>query len=103
MKVTVCEMSNDRSSFEEDWRSLKGHVKRQSSDLVLLPEMIFSEWFCAGEKFDKNVWKSAVSEHEVWLGRVGELGAPVVVGTRPVDRGGRRFNQGFVWKGSKAK
>jgi len=29
--------------------------------------------------------------------RLPELGAPVVLGSRPVERGGRRLNEGFVW------
>jgi N-carbamoylputrescine amidase len=103
MKVTVCQMSNARSRFEGDWRNLAEHVKKESSDLVLLPEMTFSEWFCAKERFDREVWEDAVSDHAAWLGRLGELGASVVAGTMLVDKGGRRLNQGFVWSGSRAR
>ena len=47
MKVTVCEMPDDVSEFEGAWGRLARHVTRESSDLVLLPEMPFFYWFCA--------------------------------------------------------
>lgn len=97
MKVTVCEMRDDREEFAEDWERLGRHVKSEGSDVVLLPEMPFYSWFPAERKFDPKVWRKAVAEHQRWVRRLGELGAPVVLGTRPVERGGRRLNEGFVW------
>jgi N-carbamoylputrescine amidase len=103
LKVTVCEMPDDPSEFEGAWRRLSRHVRRESSDLVLLPEMTFSHWFCVSPKFDPKVWKQAVRDHSSWIGRIGELGAPVVLGSRPADRGGRRLNEGFVWTKGKTR
>ncbi len=97
MKLTVCEVSDDRKAFAVEWERLVRHVKKEKSDLVLLPEMPFSSWFCAGPKFDPKVWAHAVDEHTKWVGRLDELGAPVVMGTCPVEREGRRVNEGFVW------
>ena len=97
MKATVCEMPDDPPEFEEAWGKLSRHVRRESSDLVLLPEMPFSYWFCASPKFDPRVWKGAVRDHARWIGRLGELGSPTVLGSRPVERGRRRLNEGFVW------
>jgi N-carbamoylputrescine amidase len=59
--------------------------------------MPFYPWFCARPNFDPRVWKQAVREHEQWVGRLAELGAPVVLGSRPVEKGGKRLNEGFVW------
>ena len=103
MKVTVCEMPDDRSEFEGAWARLSKHVARESSDLVLLPEMPFFYWFCASPKFDHRVWKEALRSHERWMDRLGELGSPVVLGSRPVERGGRRLNEGFVWSGGEPR
>ncbi len=97
MKVTVCEMPDDPSEFEGAWAALSRHVGRESSELVLLPEMPFFHWFCAGPKFDEEVWLAAVSEHRRWMQKIPELGAPSVLGSRPVVRGGRRLNEGFAW------
>jgi N-carbamoylputrescine amidase len=97
MKITVCEMPDDPAEFEGAWARLSRHVRRDSSDLVLLPEMPFFYWFCAAPKFDPEVWKKAVHAHGEWIRRIRELGAPVVLGSGPINRGGRRLNQGFVW------
>jgi N-carbamoylputrescine amidase len=97
VKVTFCEMSDDRDGFTDDWKRLCRHVRRESSDLVLLPEMPFYHWFCAEPKLDPKVWNEAVSEHTRWARRLGELGSPNVLGTRPVNKGGKRFNEGYVW------
>jgi N-carbamoylputrescine amidase len=97
MKITACELPDDPAEFEDAWGRLSRHVKKRSSDLVLLPEMPFFYWFCAAPKFDPRVWKEAVRAHSQWIDRIPELGAPVVLGSSPVDRGGRRLNEGFVW------
>jgi N-carbamoylputrescine amidase len=96
-RVTVAEMSDDREGFAKDWESLAEHVGSESSDLVVLPEMPFYHWFCADPKFDAKAWGEAVEAHESWLKRLPELGARAVLGSRPVNRGRRRFNEGFVW------
>jgi len=101
LKVTVCQMPDDRGGFEKEWESLSRHVRRQGSDLVLLPEMPFYHWFCAGPKFQPEVWRDAVEEHGRWGRRLRELGAPVVMASRPVNRGEKRLNEGFVWSGER--
>ncbi len=97
MKITVCEMPDSPIEFEGEWVRLSRHARREGSDVVLLPEMPFYYWFCAGPKFDRAVWEKAVGAHRMWMKRLSELGAPVVLGSRPVERGGKRLNEGFVW------
>jgi N-carbamoylputrescine amidase len=97
MKITVCELPDDRSAFASEWVRLARHVKRESSDMVLLPEIPFSHWIFAYPKFDTKVWRDAVEEHERWMGRVSELGAQVVLGSRLIGTGEKRFNEGFAW------
>jgi len=97
MNVTVTQMSDGRRKFEREWGALCRHARENSSDLVLLPEMPFSSWFCSSPKFDPEAWEGVVEEHREWTGRLGELGAPMVLGTSPVDKRGKRFNEGFVW------
>ena len=97
MKVTVTQLGDDREEFADQWRKLARHVKGSSSDVVLLPEMPFSSWFCAAPKFDPKVWRRVVEEHRRWMERLGELGAPVVLGTSPLNQGRKRHNVGFVW------
>jgi N-carbamoylputrescine amidase len=97
MKITVCEMHDERDLFARDWEKLWGHVKAAQSDLVLLPEMIFCSWFARTRDFDPAAWRLAVEAHEVWLPQLKELAPAVVLSTRPVDRAGQRINAGFTW------
>jgi N-carbamoylputrescine amidase len=100
MKVTVCELNDDPIAFAEDWQALAAHVKAESSQLVVLPEMPFARWFAHSPHYDAVVWQAAVRAHEIWLSRLSELAPAVVIATRPVDRGEKRLNEGFVWDGA---
>lgn len=97
MRVTVCELNDVPNVFAREWEQLVAHVKSESSQLVLLPEMPFCSWFAVTDRFDAEVWQRAVTTHEVWIERLIELAPAVVLGSRPVNEAGRRLNQGFVW------
>lgn len=97
MRVTVCELPYEPGTLEECWARLCGHAASSRSDLVLLPEVPFSGPLWLTREPDARIWREAVGAHERWLLRLGELEAPWVVGTRPVDEAGRRFNEGFLW------
>jgi predicted amidohydrolase len=96
MRVTVCELPDPRRSFEGAWRSLVDHVAQECSDLVLLPQTPFSEWFVESAP-DANVWTAAVRSHDAWEHRLPELGRALVLGTRPLDFGNERYEEAFVW------
>jgi len=98
MRVTVCELNDAPDAFARDWEQLVDHVKSESSQLVLLPEMAFSPWFAAAREFTPAVWEQAVAAHDAWLARLTELAPAIVLGSRPVNQPGRRLNQGFVWE-----
>lgn len=97
MKVTVCQLHNEREAFAADWDRLVAHVKAQRSDLVLLPEMPFFPWFPMPREFDAGIWRAAVVAHDTWEKRLSELMPAVALGTRPVDFGALRYSAGFVW------
>ena len=97
MKVTVCQLHNEREAFAADWDRLVAHVKAQRSDLVLLPEMPFYPWFPTPREFDAGIWCAAVAAHDTWEKRLSELMPAVALGTRPVDFGALRYSAGFVW------
>jgi N-carbamoylputrescine amidase len=97
MKVTVCQLHNEREAFAADWGRLVAHVKAQRSDLVLLPEMPFFPWFPTPREFDAGIWRAAVAAHDAWEKRLSELMPAVALGTRPVDFGALRYSAGFVW------
>ncbi|MBI3860166.1 MAG: carbon-nitrogen hydrolase family protein [Thaumarchaeota archaeon] len=97
MKVTVCELGDSPAEIAEDWEGLKEHVKKESSELVLLPELPFFPWPKTRKGFSLDSWEQSVLSHDQWVARLGELGPAVVIGTRPVMREGRRLNEGFTW------
>ena len=94
--MTVCELRTSPGSLEQDWDGLVAHVREQRSDVVVLPEMGFAPWFAAQRPGPDEVWASSVAAHAAWSERLPELGAAVVVGTRPVDRATGRRNEAYV-------
>lgn len=97
MKVTVTELPNNRQGLSRSWELLVQHVRQNQSNLVLLPEMIFSPWFALSQQVDLSTWQNVVAEHDAWEKRFAELAPAMVVSSRPVDRNRLRQNEGFVW------
>ena len=96
MRLTVCQLRDDRVGFAADWEWLAVHVREQRSDLVILPEFPFATWFAIKQPFDAAVWRDVVAAHEAWDKRLGELAPAAVIATRPAERGGQRFNEAFA-------
>ena len=97
MKVTVCELNNDKDQFEKDWQQLVKHCQTNQSDLVLLPEMPFYTWIANQPKINKTLQLKTIDAHEQWLLRIEELGATIVAYTKPVLEGDKFYNTAFVW------
>lgn len=98
LKVTISQMSNESEPFAREWEKLVAHVRSEQSQLVLLPEMPFSPWFGTTAHFDMASWQAAVAIHEQWLRRLPELAPASVLSSRPINRNGHRFNEGFLWQ-----
>ena len=98
LRVTVCELDCESSALEEGWARLVAHARERSTEFVLLPEMAFSPWFPAVRNYDAETWHRAVDAHDRWLARLVELAPATVLGTRPVSRAKKRFNEAFVWQ-----
>jgi N-carbamoylputrescine amidase len=101
LRVTVCELSNDPAQLEGQWKALVGHVKKNVSELLLLPELPFYPWLPGTPEVDPAEWARSIAAHEDWLGRIPELGVPTLVATRPTIDGDRRFNEVLVWERSR--
>ena len=97
MKVTVCQLGHGTAEFLQDWERLIAHVRAENSEFVLLPEMPFYPWFASKKPYDPKTWEEAVAAHLEWRLRLSELGGVVVSGTSPVNLGGKRLNQAFIW------
>ena len=97
MRVTVCELRNDAEGLDQDWTALVAHVKSETSDLVLLPEMPFYPWIARSKQVNPAIWKQAVTAHDQRMPRLSELAPAMVAGSRPVFQDGKRHNQGYIW------
>ena len=98
MRVTVCQLDVRPDHRDKALRQLGEHARSAASELILLPEMPFSVWLAATDQPDGQRWRASVAEHDAAIARLGDLGVPVVIGTRPrISAGGRRLNQAFVW------
>jgi hypothetical protein len=97
MIITVCELPDDRPAFEECWARLGEHIKKAGGGIVVLPGMPFSRWFADATPVDAARWSKAVADHDGWEQRLSELGAALVLGSRPIDFGNERYDEGFAW------
>jgi N-carbamoylputrescine amidase len=97
MKVGVCEVEPEMLAGSSAWRALADHVSAEKPDLLLLNEMPFGPWIAAGDRPDTEVFAESCRVHEQGLARLEDLGAAVVLGTRPLLSDRRRINDAFVW------
>ncbi len=67
MKATITQLDFQR--LDSDLENLSDHIKNHKSELVLLPEMCFSKWFCTTQATNDDVWEQAVHSHDKWLNR----------------------------------
>lgn len=98
MKITVCELPDERKSFQKGWDDLLEHAQAAGSELVVLPDMPFSRWFAHSDRFDRDVWAAAVRAHDEWEHRLQGFAPAVVLASRPVDFGNERCDEGFIWE-----
>jgi N-carbamoylputrescine amidase len=97
-RVTVCELPSDPHAIADVWPDLVEHCRAEASDVLLLPEMPFAPWLPATKEVEPALWEEAIRKHAAWEARLGEPGAAVVLGSRPVVSGGQRLNESFVWE-----
>jgi len=98
MRVTVCELPAEMADLSDAWDRLVAHSRREKPDAVLLPEMPFWTWLPADRAVDPDRWKESVEAHDRWTRRFPDLGAALVIGSRPTLVRGKRLNEGFVWE-----
>lgn len=97
MKVTISQLSDFEEQFAKDWEALKSHTHLEKPDLLLLPEMPFSQWIASGKTPKEEAKQASVAKHEKWLKRLGELSAEMIVYSKPVSNGGLFHNTAFLW------
>jgi N-carbamoylputrescine amidase len=101
LKVGVCECPPEMAAGAPAWNDLCRVVSREAPDLFLLNEMPFGPWISSHSAFDQEIWQESCAAHERGLKHLRELGARIVAGSRPMEAGGLRTNQGFLWTDEK--
>ena len=98
MRITVCELPDERERRDAAWRHLVDYSQTSPSDVVVLPEMPFVDWTVFTDPTpDPMAWKRVLDEHDAMMPRLAELRTEAVLSSRPVELAGRRLNQGFAW------
>ena len=98
LNVTVCQLDARADHRSAALAALAGHVTRTGSDLVVLPELPFSDWLAADPDPDPARWQRSVAEHESGIAGLPGLSVAAVIASRPtVEATGSRRNQAFVW------
>jgi len=96
MRVTVCQIpAHDDDARREGYDALFAHAREERSDLVVIPEMAMAPWLANSQSANQPDWDSAVKAHDAFIESWGELPF-AVIGSRPVNIGEQRLNQGFV-------
>ena len=81
MRISVCELPDNRMEFEPAWENLIQHVRFAESGLVVLPELPAASWFGTTLDFDQDRWDAVVAAHERLMGNLAAFGSAVVVGS----------------------
>lgn len=97
LRVAVCEAPARLEAGGAEWETLGTAVRATRPDLLLLNEMPFGPWLAALRRPDEEAGRVSLRLHEAGLARLAELGAPAVLGTRPVRDGDTLRNEAFVW------
>lgn len=97
MRISVCELPDNRLEFEPAWENLVQHVRFAESGLVVLPELPAASWFGATPDFDQTRWDAVVAAHERLLSDLPSLGSAVVVTSIAETVGSVRRNTAIGW------
>jgi N-carbamoylputrescine amidase len=98
MRITICEFPDEAARKDAAWSGIVGFLEGPGTELLVLPEMPFCAWqMFTSRSIDNEAWRAALAAHDAMIARFGELNADAVIASRPIERDGMRFNEGFCW------
>lgn len=104
MKVTVCQLDPTAAEDSDYLDALCEHTRAHRPDLLLLPEMPFSQWLAADPEPRAEAWQEAVAAHARRIEALSRLSAEAVLATRPIiNAAGSYRNQAFIWRRSEGR
>jgi N-carbamoylputrescine amidase len=101
MKITVCELNDNRKIFEQDWKELHLYLENIETDLLLLPEMPFNKWLAANKEVSDQLKEESIKEHQIWVKELEDLNTKYVIYSAPELIDGKYFNTAFVFQKEK--
>ena len=63
MLVTVCQIDNVPKNFEKCLIQLEDYLTKNKTEILLFPEMPFSEWLAAKKISNSKKWEKEVKDH----------------------------------------
>lgn len=97
MKVTVCQLADNKVQFKKDWQELRCYLENNKTDLLLLPEMPFYKWLAANKKVSLKSKLQSVKAHSAWLKEIEKLNADYTVYSAPELIDDKYLNTAFVF------
>ncbi|MET0636863.1 MAG: carbon-nitrogen hydrolase family protein [Chitinophagaceae bacterium] len=97
MKVTVCELSENREEFDKDWIELTQYLDDVQTDLLLLPEMPFFRWIAADPAATDQVKEESVRQHQKKIKEIETMNARWVVYSTPEITPGGFLNTAYLF------
>jgi N-carbamoylputrescine amidase len=97
LRISVCELPDNRLEFESAWDNLIQHVRFAESALVVLPELPAATWFGTTPDFDQSRWDAVVAAHERLVDGLSVFGGAIVVTSIAETIDGERHNTAVAW------
>lgn len=94
----MCELPDYSLGLSDALEALEEHVRKERSDVVVLPEMPFVPWLASSDQFDEHSWRDALTADVAGLETLERLGAAYVISSKLTESVvGRRTNDAFTW------
>ena len=98
VRLAVCEAPAAMEPGDEGWQALAADARAVSANMFLLNEFPFGPWLCARAEAQFDDLLAVHRLHDRAASHYCDLGAPVVLGSRPAFEEGSSVNEGFVWE-----
>jgi predicted amidohydrolase len=107
IRVTITQLrTEDPVHLLEDWENLKFHISSNPTDILVLPEFPFMNWFITNKPQDTKerteIWAQSCQKHQQFIQQhLSELLVHTIVSSIPVINNGTHLNEFFTYTNSK--
>lgn len=97
MKISVCEVPDEAMRDGAGWNGTMEMLAGAETDLLILPELAGARAFWTEPRFDAAVWREAIRQTTAFVDALAGFAARRVIGSRAIEKHGRRLNETYVW------